>query len=81
MPFVRIVESPFAWAAAGFAIGLGLAAANAASWGIAIGIVAFMVFLSRIGPARPRTEGKVFATGPALIVGWMLGFVVRGLIQ
>ena len=40
-----------------------------------------MVSLSRIGPARPRTEGKVFATSPALIMGWMLGFVVRGLIQ
>ncbi len=81
MPFARIVESPFAWAAAGFAIGLGLAAATASSWAIAIGVVAFIAFLWQLGPARPRTEGKVFAAGPALLMGWVLGFVVRGLIQ
>ena len=80
MSRLRFVDSPFTWAIAGLAIGFGLGVNTASVWLMAIGLGAFMVYLSLHGPTRRETEGWLLAAGPAFILSWLLGFSVRGLI-
>lgn len=101
MSRVRWLDSPFAWAVAGFAIGLGLGVTQVSAWLVAAGLGLFVLYLRLHGLPMPRkseeeaegakavsaapergqvSEGWLFAGGPAFIVGWIVGFVVRGLI-
>ena len=57
---------------------LGVAAAS--MWLLAIGLGVFLLYLRLHGPARELTEGWLFAAGPAFVMSWLLGFVVRGLV-
>ena len=41
---------------------------------------AFLLYLRLSGPAQHETEGKLFIIGPAFMMAWVAGFVVRGLI-
>ena len=47
---------------------------------LGLGFGAFILHLSIRGPAEESTEGWVFAAGPALMMSWVLGFAVRGLL-
>ena len=80
MEIPRLIDSPFAWAAAGFVIGLALGVTTASVWLLSIGLGAYLVYLWRHGPAQHRTEGWLFAAGPAFMMSWMAGFVVRGIL-
>ena len=80
MEITRFADSPFAWAAAGFIIGLALGATTPSVWLLAIGLGAYVVYLWKHGPAKHRTEGWLFAAGPAFMMSWMAGFVVRGIL-
>jgi hypothetical protein len=77
---LKIIDSPFAWGAAGFVIGAALGVTTLSVWLVAIGLGAFLLYLRLHGPAEYQTEGRLFAAGPAYIVSWMLGFIVRGLL-
>ena len=79
MSFQRIIDSPLPWVLAGFAIGLALGVTTLSAWLISIGFGGFLVYLWRHGPAQHSTEGWLFAAGPAFMVSWVVGFVVRGL--
>jgi hypothetical protein len=48
---------------------------------LAIGLGGFLAYLRLHGPARPETEGRLFAAGPTFIVAWVVGFVVHGLVS
>ena len=80
MELQRIIDSPFAWAAAGFIIGVALGVTAPSVWLLAIGLGSYLLYLKLHGPAQHGTEGWLFAGGPAFMMSWMLGFVVRGLL-
>ena len=78
MELKRFVDSPFAWAAVGFIIGVALGVTAASVWLLAIGFGGYLLYLKLHGPAQHATEGWLFAAGPAFMMSWMLGFIVRG---
>ena len=80
MSLIRIIDSPFSWAAAGFVVGAALGVTTASTVLLGLGFGAFILHLSIRGPAEESTEGWVFAAGPALMMSWVLGFAVRGLL-
>jgi hypothetical protein len=80
MELPRIVDSPFAWAAVGFVIGLALGVTAASVWLLAIGLGAYVLYLKYHGPAEHATEGWLFAAGPAFMMSWLAGFIVRGIV-
>ena len=75
----RIIDSPFAWGAVGFIIGLALGVTTASVWLLAIGFGGYLLYLRLHGPAESSTEGWLFAGGPSLMMSWVLGFAVRGI--
>ncbi len=79
MSFQRIIDSPLPWALSGFIVGLALGVTTISAWLLAIGLGVFIVYLWRHGPAQHATEGWLFAAGPALVVSWVVGFIVHGL--
>ncbi len=80
MEIQRITDSPFLWGAAGLAIGAALGVTTLSVWLIAIGIGGHVLYLKLRGPAQHKTEGLLFAGGPAFMMAWVLGFIVRALI-
>ena len=48
---------------------------------VAVGLGAFIAYLSLHGPARRETEGRLFASGGVFMIAWLLGFVIRGLVK
>ncbi len=80
MELSRVLDSPFAWAAAGFIIGLTLGVTALSAWLLAIGFGAFLLNLKLHGPAQHANEGWLFAAGPAFMMAWVFGFIVRGLV-
>ena len=80
MSFVRILDTPFSWALVGFVIGLALGVTTVSAWLLAIGFGAFLIYLALHGPAKESNEGWLFAAGPAFMMSWVVGFVVRGLV-
>ena len=80
MELSRVLDSPFAWAAAGFIIGLALGVSALSAWLLAIGFGAFLVNLKLHGPSQHWNEGWLFAAGPAFMMAWVFGFIVRGLV-
>lgn len=76
----RIIESPFSWAVVGFVVGAALGVTALSVWILAAGFGLYLIFLSSRGPAKHETEGWLFAAGPAFMMSWMLGFVVRGIV-
>ena len=75
----KIIDSPVPWILAGFIIGLALGVNDASVWLVALGMTGFVVYLKMHGNAHPRTEGMLFASGPAFMMSWMLGFIVHGI--
>ena len=43
-------------------------------------LVGFLVFMKLAGPAEEKKEGLLFAGGPILIIAWILGFMIKGLL-
>jgi len=76
----RVLDSPFAWAAVGFGIGLALGVTALSAWLLAAGFGAFLINLKMHGTAGHATEGWLFAAGPAFMMAWVFGFIVRGIV-
>ena len=79
MSLLRLIDSPFSWAIAGFAIGLGLGVTSASVWLMSAGLGGFIVYVWYHKTAQQETEGRLFAAGPGFIMSWLVGFVVHGL--
>ena len=79
MSLPRLMDSPVSWAIGGFAIGLGLGVTSASVWLLAIGLALFIAYLRLHGTAQEKSETRLFAAGPVLIVSWIVGFVVHGI--
>jgi hypothetical protein len=77
---IKRLDSWITWGVAGAAIGLGLGVNTASVVLVAVGLGGFILYLTLHGDAKEETEGSLFAGGGAFIVGWLLGFVVRGLV-
>lgn len=80
MAILRYIDSPLPWALAGFAIGAALGVNFISVALVALGLGAFVLYLFLHGPAKPDTEGKLFAAAPVFIVAWMVGFIVHNLV-
>ena len=76
----RYIDTPFSWGIAGFAIGAALGVNLLSVWLLAIGLGLFIGYLRLHGPSRDSTEGWLFAAGPAFMMSWVLGFIVRSLV-
>ncbi len=81
MEITRITDSPFLWGAAGLIVGIALGVSIASAWIMAIGLGGHLLYLRFRGPAQHGSEGMLFASGPAFMMAWMVGFVARGLIS
>lgn len=80
MSRLRWLDTPATWALGGLAVGLGLGVDDASVWLVAAGLGAFLIYLWLHGRAETETETRLFAGGPALLVGWLAGFIIHGLI-
>ena len=80
MEIQRITDSPFLWGAAGLIIGVALGVTTVSAWIMAVGLGGHLLYLRLRGPAQHGSEGMLFASGPAFMMAWLLGFVVRGLL-
>lgn len=76
----RYIDTPFTWAVVGFIVGLMLGVTLISVWLVAIGFGAFLLYLRLHGPAEEPAEGRLFAAGPAFMMSWALGFVVRSFV-
>ncbi len=79
MAILGYIDNPIPWAIVGFAIGAALGVNFISVALVAAGLGAFILYLFLHGPAKPDTEGKLFAAAPVFIVAWMVGFVVHNL--
>ena len=75
---IHLLDSPLPWGLVGFLLGFGIGATAASVWPVAIGLLGYLVYLGVHGPARPGSETRLSATGPVLLMAWMLGVVVNG---
>ena len=79
MSIRTIIDSPLPWGIAGFVIGLALGVTVISAWLVTAGLVIFLAYLWRHGPADDSTEGLLFAAGPIFMMSWLVGFAVRGI--
>ena len=77
---ITILKIPFFWAAAGFLVGVALGVNNISVWLIAALLLAFLAVVKISGPAREEGEGFLVSGGSALMLAWILGFAVKGII-
>ena len=77
---MRIIDSPIPWAIAGILIGFFLGVTTLSVWLLALGFGVFIIYLRIHGPANQRSEGRLFTSGPVLMIFWVLGFVIKDLI-
>ena len=75
---IHLLDSPLPWGLVGFFLGFGIGATAASVWPVAIGLLGYLVYLGVHGPARPGSETRLSATGPVLLMTWMLGVVING---
>ena len=80
MSLIKKLDSWITWGIIGVVIGVSLGVNTASVWLVAIGLGAFLVYLSMHGPAKRETEGSLFASGGVFMMGWSVGFVVNGLV-
>lgn len=80
MTLIKRLDSWIIWGVAGAIVGFALGVNTASVSLLAAGLGGFLVYLGVHGDAKRETEGSLFAAGGVLIMGWMLGFIVRGLV-
>lgn len=61
-------------------VGLALGVTALSVWLLAAGFGGFVAYLWLRGPARQGREGWLFAFGPTVLMSWVAGFVVRGVV-
>lgn len=77
---LRVVDSPLPWAVAGLAIGFVLGVTTVSVWLLVAGLLAYLVYLSLHGGAHEGREGNLAAAGPAYLLAWVLGFIIKDLV-
>lgn len=73
-----LADWPLTWGVAGFVLGIGLGVTTLSAWIMTLGLLAFLANMYRHKKVG-KFEGRLFATAPFLIMGWVLGFVIRGI--
>lgn len=74
---LRLIDSPYIWALVGIVIGVALEVTTTSAWLIAALLGAYLLNLGRHDPME-SPEGWLVAAAPALMLGWIAGFVLRG---
>ena len=77
---IQILRIPYIWGSLALLNGLVFAAQSISVWIVAVLILLFIGFLKIQGEVEPHTEGKIFAGGPLIMIGWIIGFSIRGII-
>ena len=77
---INILKLPYIWGGAGVLLGAGLGANDLSIWILAVLLGLFFVTMKITGPAREGQEGKLFAGGSLLMLGWILAFSIRGIV-
>jgi hypothetical protein len=80
MNILTVLRFPFVWGFFGFIIGAFLGASNVSVILLTVFLIGFLFCMKLVGPAEEKTEGFLFAGGPILIIAWILGFMVKGLV-
>ena len=80
MSIKSFINSPFPWVVLGLAIGLAFGVTTVSVCLLVVALLGFVGHLKFHGSAKPSTEGKLFAAGPALLLAWIAGFVCHSLI-
>ena len=80
MSFLTVLKIPFVWGFIGLIVGSLLGGTTLAVWLIALLLVGFLVFMKFSGPPEESGEGALFAGGSLLMIGWILGFSIRGIL-
>ena len=80
MSLVTILRIPFIWGFIGLVIGAILGANDLAIWLVAILLISFLVFMKFSGPAKDDGEGSLFAGGSVIMLAWIVGFIIRGIL-
>ena len=63
-----------------FIVGLALGVTALSVWLLAAGHGGFIAYLWIRGPARQGREGWLFAVGLTVLMSWVAGFIVRGVV-
>ena len=77
---INILKLPYIWGGVGVLLGAGLGANDLSIWILAIGLGLFFFTMKMTGPAQEGKEGKLFAGGSLLMLGWILAFSIRGIL-
>tara|TARA_Y100000817_G_C16711498_1_gene479479 strand:+ start:527 stop:772 length:246 start_codon:yes stop_codon:yes gene_type:complete len=80
MNILTVLRFPFVWGFFGFITGAFLGATNVSVILLTVFLIFFLVCMKLVGPAEEKNEGLLFAGGPILIIAWILGFMVKGLV-
>jgi hypothetical protein len=73
-----LVDWPVSWGVLGVLIGLGLGVSTISGLLLSLGFVGYAAYI--ILRDLREHEGSIFSTGPTLMISWILGFFIRGLI-
>ena len=77
---INILKLPYIWGGVGVLLGAGLGANDLSIWILAILLSLFFFTMKMAGPAQEGKEGKLFAGGSLLMLGWILAFSIRGIL-
>ena len=80
MTIATILKLPYLWALLGLLLGGVFGASDLSVWLIATSLVVFLLFMKFSCLPKREGEGKLFSGGVLLIVGWILGFIIRGIL-
>ncbi|HBE99918.1 MAG TPA: hypothetical protein DDW46_02565 [Dehalococcoidia bacterium] len=77
---INILKLPYVWGGIGAVLGAGLGVNNLSIWLLAVLLGLFFVTMRITGPPEEGKEGRLFAGGSLLMVGWVLAFSIRGIV-
>ena len=80
MSISTILKLPYLWALLGLLLGGLFGTSDLSVWLIATSLVAFLLFMKFTGLPKKDGEGMLFSGGVLLIVGWICGFIIRGVL-
>ena len=75
MYLLTVLRFPFVWGLFGFIVGAFFGANNISVILVTLLLLGFFAFMKLSGPAEEKNEG-----GPVLMLAWILGFMVKGLV-